>query len=93
MCGRVCGMHYYTERYHRAMEALNVETPSIEPHASGHIIEQIAFVQRILDEGFAYVSNGVAVDRGAAHIHARTPRYQRLECFLAPRGPTFEKIH
>ena len=50
--------HYYTERYHRAMEALNVETPSIEPHASGHIIEQIAFVQRILDEGFAYVSNG-----------------------------------
>ncbi len=28
---------------------------------------------------------GVAVDRGAAHIHARTPRYQRFECFLAPR--------
>ena len=50
--------HYYTERYHRAMDALNVETPSIEPHASGHIIEQIAFVQRILDDGFAYVSNG-----------------------------------
>ena len=33
--------HYYTERYHRAMDALNVETPSIEPYASGHIIEQI----------------------------------------------------
>ena len=50
--------HYYTERYHRAMDALNVESPSIEPCASGHIIEQIAFVQHILDHGFAYVSNG-----------------------------------
>ena len=50
--------HYYTERYHRAMDALHVLTPSIEPSASGHIIEQIAFVQRILDAGYAYVSNG-----------------------------------
>lgn len=50
--------HYYTERYHRAMDELNVLTPSIEPHASGHIIEQIGFVQRILDAGFAYESNG-----------------------------------
>ena len=50
--------HYYTERYHHAMDALNVETPSIEPCASGHIIEQIAFVKRILDAGYAYVSNG-----------------------------------
>ena len=50
--------HWYTECYHRAMDALNVLSPSIEPHASGHIIEQIAFVQRILDAGYAYVSNG-----------------------------------
>ena len=50
--------HYYTERYHRAMDSLNVLSPSIEPHASGHIIEQIEFVQRILDAGFAYESNG-----------------------------------
>ena len=50
--------HHYTERYHRAMDGLNVITPSIEPCASGHIIEQIAFVQRILDAGFAYISNG-----------------------------------
>ena len=49
---------YYTERYHRAMDELNVLTPSIEPHASGHIIEQIDFVKRILDAGFAYESNG-----------------------------------
>ena len=35
--------HYYTERYHRAMDELNVLSPSIEPCASGHIIEQIAW--------------------------------------------------
>jgi cysteinyl-tRNA synthetase len=51
-------VQYYTERYHSAMTALNVLSPSIEPHASGHIIEQIALVQRILDNGFAYVSEG-----------------------------------
>ena len=50
--------HYYTERYRRAMESMNVLSPSIEPHASGHIIEQIEFVKRILDAGFAYISNG-----------------------------------
>ena len=51
-------VQYYTNRYHRDMAALNVLPPSIEPHASGHIIEQIAFVQKILDNGYAYVSNG-----------------------------------
>ena len=40
------------------MDALNVETPSIEPYASGHIIEQIEFVKKILADGFAYESNG-----------------------------------
>lgn len=49
---------YYIDSYHRAMDALNVKRPSIEPRASGHIIEQIDMVQRILDAGFAYVSNG-----------------------------------
>ena len=43
--------HHYTERYHDAMRQLGVLTPSIEPHASGHIIEQIAFVERILKAG------------------------------------------
>ena len=50
--------HYYTERYHKAMEQLNVLTPSIEPHASGHIMEQIEFVERIFEAGYAYESNG-----------------------------------
>ena len=51
-------VQYYTLRYHKAMEELNVLPPSIEPHASGHIIEQIALVQQILDNGFAYESQG-----------------------------------
>ena len=49
---------YYTNRYHDAMKALNVLPPSIEPHASGHIIEQEELVKQILDNGFAYESNG-----------------------------------
>jgi len=50
--------HYYTERYHKYMDMLGVLSPSIEPHASGHIMEQIDFVRRIIDAGFAYESNG-----------------------------------
>ncbi len=48
----------YTERYHEAMRALNVQSPSIEPRASGHIIEQIETVKKILEAGYAYESNG-----------------------------------
>jgi len=51
-------VQYYTNRYHKAMEALNVLPPSIEPHASGHIMEQIEFTQKILDAGYAYESEG-----------------------------------
>ena len=49
---------YYTNRYHAAMDALGCERPSIEPHATGHIIEQQQLVQQILDKGLAYESNG-----------------------------------
>ena len=49
---------YYTNRYHEAMEALNVLPPSIEPHATGHIIEQEELVKEILANGYAYESNG-----------------------------------
>ena len=49
---------YYTNRYHAAMEALNVLPPSIEPHATGHIIEQQQLVKEIMANGYAYESNG-----------------------------------
>ena len=48
----------YTLHYHEAMRKLNVAPPSIEPRASGHIIEQEILVKKILDAGFAYISNG-----------------------------------
>ena len=48
----------YLNSYHRDMEALGVLPPSIEPHASGHIIEQIEYVKKILDSGYAYESCG-----------------------------------
>ena len=51
-------VQYYLNRYHKAMEALNVLPPSVEPHASGHIAEQQQLVQEILNNGFAYESNG-----------------------------------
>lgn len=48
----------YTLLYHDAMRRLGVLPPSIEPRASGHIIEQIEVIKKILDAGFAYISNG-----------------------------------
>jgi cysteinyl-tRNA synthetase len=51
-------VQYFTDRYHANMDQLNVLRPSIEPRASGHIIEQIEMVKKILDAGFAYEVNG-----------------------------------
>lgn len=48
----------FSDSYHRNMDQLNVLKPSIEPRASGHIPEQLEMVAKILDEGFAYISNG-----------------------------------
>jgi len=51
-------VQYYTDRYHENMAQLNVQSPSIEPRASGHIIEQIEMVRAILEAGLAYEVNG-----------------------------------
>ena len=51
-------VQHYLNRYHKAMEALNVLPPSIEPHASGHIIEQIEYIKKIFEAGYAYESEG-----------------------------------
>ncbi len=49
---------YYSDRYHTNMDQLNTLHPSIEPTASGHIIEQMEMVKQILDNGYAYESEG-----------------------------------
>ena len=51
-------VHYYTNRYHEFMRELNVLPPSIEPFASGHIIEQIDMIEKIIENGYGYVSGG-----------------------------------
>jgi cysteinyl-tRNA synthetase len=48
----------YTNSYHIMMDKLFVIRPSIEPRASGHIIEQIEMIEKIIKAGLAYVSNG-----------------------------------
>ncbi len=48
----------YTNSYRKNMAQLNVLPPSIEPSASGHIIEQIAAIQKLEEGGFAYRTNG-----------------------------------
>jgi cysteinyl-tRNA synthetase len=51
-------VQYYTNRYHTFMDMLGVLPPSIEPHASGHIIEQQQLIRIIMDKGYAYEING-----------------------------------
>ncbi len=48
----------YTNGFHEVMRLFNALDPSIEPSASGHIIEQIQLVQDIMDNGLAYEING-----------------------------------
>lgn len=48
----------YTNLYHWAMEQFNTLKPSIEPTATGHIVEQIEMIKQIIDAGYAYVVNG-----------------------------------
>ena len=51
-------VQHYTLRYRKNIQDLNTLPPSIEPIASGHIIEQINMIQKIIDNGFAYEVNG-----------------------------------
>ena len=62
-------VQYYLNRYHHDMERLNVLPPSIEPHASGHIIEQIEYIKKILESGYAYESHG--------SVYFDVPKYNR----------------
>ncbi len=48
----------YTNLYHWAMQQLNNLDPSIEPTATGHIVEQIVMIEKIIVDGYAYIANG-----------------------------------
>ncbi len=75
---------YYTNRYHQSMDKLNVLRPSIEPQASGHIIEQIAMIQRIIDNGFAYVVNG--------SVYFDIEKYSKVHHYGILSGRNFEEM-
>lgn len=51
-------VQHYTNGFHDVMKAFNITPPSIEPSATGHLIEQIEMVQEIVKNGFAYEANG-----------------------------------
>ena len=48
----------YTVDFHKVLEVFNLLPPTIEPTATGHILEQIELTQKLIDKGFAYESNG-----------------------------------
>jgi len=49
---------YYTRNYFEDMDKLNCVRPDISPRATGHIVEQIELVKKLLDKGYAYEANG-----------------------------------
>lgn len=49
---------HFTQRYLEAMDSMNILRPSIQPTATGHIIDQIQIVENLLENGYAYISNG-----------------------------------
>ncbi len=51
-------VHKYTNLFHWAMKQFNTLDPNIEPTATGHIVEQINMIEKIIEAGFAYVVNG-----------------------------------
>ena len=75
---------YYINRFHDAMSALNCLPPSIEPHASGHIIEQQQLVDEIMENGYAYESNG--------SIYFDVEKYDKDHKYGILSGRTLENI-
>ena len=68
----------YTVGFHEMMRLFNNLPPSIEPRATGHIIEQIEMVQQILDNGLAYESNGSVYFDVAAFNAQHNDEYGKL---------------
>ncbi|MDE5723791.1 MAG: cysteine--tRNA ligase, partial [Paramuribaculum sp.] len=77
-------VQHYLNRYHDAMARLNVLPPSIEPHASGHIIEQIDYIKKILDSGYAYESEG--------SVYFDVPKYNRDHAYGKLSGRNIDEL-
>ena len=68
----------FSNQFHDVMRTLNALPPSIEPRATGHIIEQIRMVQDILDNGYAYEVNGSVYFDVEAYNRSNDDRYGEL---------------
>ncbi|MDE5607470.1 MAG: cysteine--tRNA ligase [Muribaculaceae bacterium] len=77
-------VQHYLNRYHEAMARLNVLPPSIEPHASGHIIEQIEYIKKIIDAGFAYESEG--------SVYFDVPKYNAVHHYGKLSGRNIDEL-
>jgi len=77
-------VQYYADRYHQNMASLNVLNPSIEPRASGHIIEQIDMIRKILEAGFAYEVEG--------SVYFDVPKYNQSHNYGILSGRVLEDL-
>ena len=74
----------YTEGFHEVMRQFNILPPSIEPTATGHILEQIEICQKLLDAGIAYEVNG------SIYFSVRT--YNKLQPYGILSGRNIEEL-
>ncbi len=68
----------FSNQFHDMMRTLNALPPSIEPRATGHLIEQIEMVREILDNGYAYEVNGSVYFDVEAYNNGNDERYGEL---------------
>ncbi|NQZ68411.1 MAG: class I tRNA ligase family protein, partial [Lentisphaeria bacterium] len=74
----------YTNNYHKNIDELNCLPPSIEPRATGHIIEQIEAVKSAIDNGFAYEVNG--------SVYFDLPKYMESNHYGELSGKVLEDL-
>ncbi len=74
----------YTNDFHDVMRVFNILPPSIEPTATGHIVEQIEMIKDIMDNGFAYESNG--------SVYFDVPKFNESHDYGALSGRKIEDL-
>jgi cysteinyl-tRNA synthetase len=74
----------YTNDFHDVMRVFNILPPSIEPTATGHIVEQIEMIKEIMDNGFAYESNG--------SVYFDVPKFNESHNYGALSGRKIEDL-
>ena len=74
----------YTYDFHQVMDTFNILPPSIEPTATGHIIEQIEMTKKIIASGFAYEKNG--------SVYFDVEKYSKVNNYTQLSGRNLEEL-